>query len=136
MGADMDKEYFVSINEVAKRLSVPAHTLRYWEKQFPTAIRPTTGAGGRRYYRPETVDKLVVIKDLLYSRGMTIAGVKKLIHEGNLPASANEFSVKKIATTTQQKNTVVQQSTSPDMADEIGTVITLLNTARDILTNS
>ena len=136
MGADMDKEYFVSINEVAKRLSVPAHTLRYWEKQFPTAIRPTTGAGGRRYYRPETVDKLVVIKDLLYSRGMTIAGVKKLIHEGNLPASANDFSVKKIATTTQQKNTVVQQSTSPDMADEIGTVITLLNTARDILTNS
>ena len=132
----MDKEYFVSINEVAKRLSVPAHTLRYWEKQFPTAIRPTTGAGGRRYYRPETVDKLVVIKDLLYSRGMTIAGVKKLIHEGNLPASANDFSVKKIATTTQQKNTVVQQSTSPDMADEIGTVITLLNTARDILTNS
>ena len=132
----MDKEYFVSINEVAKRLNVPAHTLRYWEKQFPTAIRPTTGAGGRRYYRPETVDKLVVIKDLLYSRGMTIAGVKKLIHEGNLPASANDFSVKKIATTTQQKNTVVQQSTSPDMADEIGTVITLLNTARDILTNS
>ena len=51
----MDKEYFVSINEVAKRLSVPAHTLRYWEKQFPTAIRPTTGAGGRRYYRPEVV---------------------------------------------------------------------------------
>ena len=132
----MDKEYFVSINEVAKRLSVPAHTLRYWEKQFPTAIRPTTGAGGRRYYRPETVDKLVVIKDLLYSRGMTIAGVKKLIHEGNLPASANDFSVKKITATMQQKNIVVQQSTSPDMADEIGTVITLLNTARDILTNS
>ena len=76
----MDKEYFVSINEVAKRLSVPAHTLRYWEKQFPTAIRPTTGAGGRRYYRTETVAKLETIKSLLYDRGMTIAGVKKLIH--------------------------------------------------------
>jgi len=82
----MDKEYFVSINEVAKRLSVPAHTLRYWEKQFPTAVRPTTGAGGRRYYRPETVTKLETIKSLLYDRGMTIAGVKKLIHEGELNA--------------------------------------------------
>jgi DNA-binding transcriptional MerR regulator len=71
----MDKEYFVSINEVSKRLDVPAHTLRYWEKQFPTAIRPTTGAGGRRYYRNETVAKLETIKALLYDRGMTIAGV-------------------------------------------------------------
>ena len=80
----MDKEYFVSINEVAKRLSVPAHTLRYWEKQFPTAIRPTTGAGGRRYYRHEVVAKLETIKALLYDRGMTIAGVKKMIHDGEL----------------------------------------------------
>lgn len=80
----MDKEYFVSINEVSKRLDVPAHTLRYWEKQFPTAIRPTTGAGGRRYYRNETVAKLETIKALLYDRGMTIAGVKKMIHDGEL----------------------------------------------------
>ena len=27
-------EYFSSINEVSKRLDVPAHTLRYWEKQY------------------------------------------------------------------------------------------------------
>lgn len=78
-------EYFASINEVSKRLSLPAHTLRYWEKQFPTVIRPTTGVGGRRYYRAETVNRLIVIKDLLYNHGMTIAGVKKLVHDGALP---------------------------------------------------
>ena len=78
----MDGEYFVSINEVAKRLSVPAHTLRYWEKQFPTIVRPTTGAGGRRYYRGEMVERLRTIQDLLYNRGMTIAGVKKIIRSG------------------------------------------------------
>jgi len=86
-----NNEYFASINDVSKRLSVPAHTLRYWEKQFPTAIRPTTGAGGRRYYRAETVERLIVIKDLLYNRGMTIAGVKKIIRDGqlsNAPAAA------------------------------------------------
>lgn len=77
-----NNEYFASINEVSKRLSVPAHTLRYWEKQFPVAIRPTTGAGGRRYYRPETVERLIAIKDLLYNRGMTIAGVKKMMRDG------------------------------------------------------
>ncbi len=93
----MDKEYFVSINEVAKRLSVPAHTLRYWEKQFPTAIRPTTGAGGRRYYRPETVTKLETIKSLLYDRGMTINGVKKMIHDGELSAEVRAVKPKPVA---------------------------------------
>ncbi|MBO4626130.1 MAG: MerR family transcriptional regulator [Alphaproteobacteria bacterium] len=85
----MDGEYFVSINEVAKRLDIPAHTLRYWEKQFPTAIRPTTGAGGRRYYRPETVERLETIKSLLYDRGMTIAGVKKILHNGEFNDEVN-----------------------------------------------
>jgi len=73
---------FLSINDVSKQLDVPAHTLRYWEKQFPTAIKPATGAGGRRYYRPETVTALEQIKALLYDRGMTIAGVKKILKEG------------------------------------------------------
>ena len=86
-------EYFSSINEVSKRLDVPAHTLRYWEKQFPVAIRPTTGAGGRRYYRAETVEKLIVIRDLLYKHGLTIAGVKKLLRDGNLPTSVDEVLV-------------------------------------------
>ena len=86
-------EYFSSINDVSKRLDVPAHTQRYWEKQFPVAIRPTTGAGGRRYYRAETVEKLIVIRDLLYKHGLTIAGVKKLLRDGNLPTSVDEVLV-------------------------------------------
>jgi DNA-binding transcriptional MerR regulator len=84
---NMNDEYFLSINDVSKRLEIPAHTLRYWEKQFPTAVKPTTGAGGRRYYRIETVDALGAIKDLLYNRGMTISGVKKLIKQGQLSAA-------------------------------------------------
>lgn len=80
-------EYFLSINEVSKKLDVPAHTLRYWEKQFGTVIKPTTGANGRRYYRPETVDAIAKIREYLYSNGMTIAGVKKLLKDGGLVAS-------------------------------------------------
>ena len=79
----MDKEYFASINTVSRELGIPAHTLRYWEKQFPTVVRPVSGAGGRRYYRPETVARLRTIQDWLYNRGMTIAGVKKLIRGGD-----------------------------------------------------
>ena len=143
----MDGEFFISINEVAKRLSIPAHTLRYWEKQFPTAIRPTTGAGGRRYYRAETVERLSVIKDLLYVRGMTIAGVKKLIHDGELPHSAGDFVVKtttsqpRVQTPVQQPQQFQPSNVVPtpqpvlrDISNDIDTVISLLNTAREILT--
>ncbi len=83
----MDSEYFVSINTVSRELGIPAYTLRYWEKQFPTIVHPTTGAGGRRYYRPDMVERLRTIQDLLYNRGMTIAGVKKLIRNGDFTAT-------------------------------------------------
>lgn len=120
-----NNEYFASINEVSKKLNVPAYTLRYWEKQFPAAIRPTTGAGGRRYYRTETVQKLIQIKDLLYTRGMTIAGVKKLLRDGNLSDNM---------TATTQPSMVAQQNIAPTYSpDEIDTAITLLENAKNIL---
>lgn len=132
-----DKEYFSSINEVSKRLSVPAHTLRYWEKQFPVAIKPTTGAGGRRYYRAETVERLIVIKDLLYTHGMTIAGVKKLLRDGNLPASASDVSSAGVvpAAPSVVKSVSVSDSAADLSVDniELDTAISLLENARTIL---
>ncbi len=127
----MDNEYFVSINDVSKRLDVPAHTLRYWEKQFPTAIRPITGTGGRRYYRPETVDKLIVIRDLLYKNGLTIAGVKKLIHDGKLPRAATDFQPTNIGASV-VNNTTKSGETNTDAID---TALDLLKTAKQLLIN-
>ena len=125
----MDNEYFASINEVSKRLSVPAHTLRYWEKQFPVAIRPTTGAGGRRYYRTETVRRLTIIKDLLYNRGMTIAGVKKMLRDGMLSeidAGACNLGPTPVATTTH-----IAPAATTDA--DVSAAISLLESARAIL---
>ena len=124
-----NNEYFSSINEVSKRLNVPAHTLRYWEKQFPVAIRPTTGAGGRRYYRGETVDRLIVIRDLLYTHGLTIAGVKKLLRDGNLPSSAVEL----VSGATSSDTVAVPSPALRDNTVEIDTAIGLLESARDLL---
>lgn len=126
----MDNEYFVSINDVVKRLGVPAHTLRYWEKQFPTAIRPITGAAGRRYYRQETIDRLSVIRDLLYKNGLTIAGVKKLIHDGKLPRAATDFQP---TATVATPHTVVKSDVS--INDDVDTALDFLKTAKQLLTN-
>lgn len=123
-----NNEYFASINDVSKRLNVPAHTLRYWEKQFPVAIRPTTGAGGRRYYRTETVAKLIVIKDLLYTHGMTIAGVKKLLRDGNLPTSADELLASGGAT-----SPIIASQPVVANVSEIDRAIKMLESAKEML---
>lgn len=86
-------EYFMPISELAKKLDLPAHTLRYWEKEFPQIIKPITGAGGRRFYRNETVDNFMALKKYLYADGFTIDGVKKLIANGDFSASNREPEV-------------------------------------------
>ena len=71
---------FRTISEVASELDLPQHVLRFWESKFPQ-IRPMKRGGGRRYYRPEDIDLLRGIRDLLYKDGYTIKGVQKLLHE-------------------------------------------------------
>lgn len=119
-------EYFVPINEVAKRLDVPAHTLRYWEKQFAGAIRPTTGSGGRRYYRQDMIEKLETIKSLLYDKGMTIAGVKKILHNGSFSAEMAEVKIK-----TEPMQEKPQMSVQDK--DDLEEAITLLFQAKSVL---
>ena len=73
-------EAFRTISEVAIELDVPQHVLRFWESRF-VQIKPVKRAGGRRYYRPEDVDLLKGIRALLYSDGLTIKGVQKVLKE-------------------------------------------------------
>jgi len=73
-------EAFRTISEVSKDLSLPQHVLRFWETKF-VQIKPIKRGGGRRYYRPEDVDLLKGIKNLLYNDGYTIRGVQKVIKE-------------------------------------------------------
>jgi len=71
---------FRTISEVAEILEIPAHVLRFWESRF-TQIKPVKRGGGRRYYRPQDIDLLRGIRDLLYDDGMTIKGVQKILRE-------------------------------------------------------
>jgi DNA-binding transcriptional MerR regulator len=85
-GADLSRRAgkaagaFRTISEVATDLDVPQHVLRFWETRF-AQIRPLKRAGGRRYYRPEDVDLLRRIRQLLYNNGYTIKGVQRLLRD-------------------------------------------------------
>ena len=76
---------FRTISEVARALDVPQHVLRFWETKF-AQVRPLKRGGGRRYYRPEDIDLLRRIRELLYTEGYTIKGVQKLLRESGVKA--------------------------------------------------
>ncbi len=76
----MDKapEAFLTIGEMADRLGIKTHILRYWEEQFPM-LKPLKRAGGRRLYRPSDVALLYQIQDLLTNQGYTIRGARTFL---------------------------------------------------------
>jgi DNA-binding transcriptional MerR regulator len=78
-------EAYRTIREVADALDLPQHVLRFWETRFPQ-IRPLKRAGGRRYYRPDDIERLRLIRRLLYDEGYTIKGVQKLFKEQGVQA--------------------------------------------------
>lgn len=83
MGVNKSKSAFRSIAEVTEDLGVAPHVLRFWETKF-TQIKPMKTKSSRRYYRPDDVELLSLIKELLYTRRYTIEGVQKLFKNRSL----------------------------------------------------
>lgn len=73
-------EAFRTISEVAEGLDLPQHVLRFWETRF-SQIKPLKRGGGRRYYRPDDIELLSGIRQLLYNEGYTIKGVQRILKE-------------------------------------------------------
>ena len=77
------KSAFRTIAEVADEIGVATHVLRFWETKF-SQIKPMKMSGGRRYYRPEDVEIIKLIRNLLYENRYTIEGAQRLIKEKGL----------------------------------------------------
>lgn len=85
MVVNKSKAAFRTIAEVAEELGVATHVLRFWETKFPQ-INPMKASGGRRYYRPDDVELVKLIKDFLYNKRYTIEGVQKIFKDKGLKA--------------------------------------------------
>jgi DNA-binding transcriptional MerR regulator len=70
-----DKLYF-KIGEVADLLQLKTHVLRYWETEF-SVLQPIKSRSNQRLYRHKDVETALLIKELLYRQGFTIAGARK-----------------------------------------------------------
>lgn len=72
----------LAIGELANRIGVPTHILRYWETRFPE-LRPLQRSGRRRYYRAEDVALAERIHSLLHEQGFTVEGARKALAGGD-----------------------------------------------------
>ncbi len=63
------------IGDLAKELKVKKFVIRFWEKEFD--LKSDRSHGGQRFYTSEDLQTFLLIKDLLYGQGFTIAGAKK-----------------------------------------------------------
>ncbi len=88
---------YYRIGEVAEIVGVEPHVLRYWETEFRT-IRPQKSRKGQRIYSRRDVEKLLNVKDLLYTHGFTIAGARKQLRVGAVGASPASSSDPKTRT--------------------------------------
>ncbi|HET6537713.1 MAG TPA: MerR family transcriptional regulator [Sphingopyxis sp.] len=68
----------LSIGELAEKIGVQTHVLRYWETRFPQ-LKPLQRSGRRRYYRTEDVDLVTQIHDLLHVQGYTVDGARNAL---------------------------------------------------------
>ena len=72
-----------TIGEASEEVGVPSYVLRFWETKFKQ-IRPVKRLGGRRFYRPDDIKILMIIKTLLHKDGLTIKGAIEHLKKINL----------------------------------------------------
>ncbi|WP_033073587.1 MerR family transcriptional regulator [Sphingopyxis sp. MWB1] len=77
----------LSIGELAARLGVATHVLRYWETRF-AQLKPLQRSGRRRYYRPADVALATRIHHLLHEKGFTVEGARKALAEAEAQGAA------------------------------------------------
>ena len=70
------EDAFRTIGEAATELGLKTHVLRFWETKFDN-LRPMKRADGRRYYRPDDMELLRKLQNLLHVQGLTIRGAIK-----------------------------------------------------------
>ena len=88
---DKSAEAFRTIGEAAAELGLKTHVLRFWETKFDN-LRPMKRPDGRRFYRPDDMELLRRLQNLLHVQGLTIRGAVKALDDdnGDQPGAAAE----------------------------------------------
>jgi UDP-N-acetylglucosamine 4,6-dehydratase/5-epimerase len=89
----------IKIQDVSKKLELPASTIRFWETEFSDFIKPTRTNGGQRRFSQTDIDHLSEIKELLYVKNMSITQANFFLKNGGINLTDNFLFNKSILIT-------------------------------------
>ena len=72
-------ETLYGIGDVSKICSVPAHTIRFWEKEFGSFLSPVRTIGKQRRYTDSDIRQIMKIKKLLWTDRFSIQGARRML---------------------------------------------------------
>ncbi|HPA27586.1 MAG TPA: MerR family transcriptional regulator [Acidobacteriota bacterium] len=74
MANEIDLNY--SIGQVSEMLNLPVSTIRFYENEFASYLNITKTQGGHRRFRPDDLEKLKYIHDMVHNQKKTLKDVK------------------------------------------------------------
>ncbi len=76
------KKLYWSISEVCELLKVEPHVIRYWESEV-TFLKSKRSRGGNRRFDKALVDKMLILKELLYTYKLTTKQASSFINKNS-----------------------------------------------------
>lgn len=73
-----NKTQYYTIGQVSEITGIKQNILRFWENEFDE-LSPLKNKFGHRVYKESDIVIVKKIQELLYQRGMTIKGAKKIL---------------------------------------------------------
>jgi DNA-binding transcriptional MerR regulator len=108
---DEKEKVYYKIGEVADILKVGTYVIRYWETEFKF-IKPLKLNSSHRLYSKKEIEKLLVIKDLLYDKKFTIKGARNALKSGSYKLIGADSVNNGAADTSKCPNNIVSQNNS------------------------
>lgn len=87
---------FFKAAEVCEIAQVQAYVLRTWELEFP-GLGVSRPGGGPRIYRREDVERVLAIRQLVFSEGLTLAGARRRL-DGDTQPPIEDLSIESFVT--------------------------------------
>jgi DNA-binding transcriptional MerR regulator len=76
------------IKEVAQKTGLPASTIRYYDQQFSEFLDVKRGAGRRRLFTPQAVERLLAVQRMLKEEGLSMRQVRQALGGPAAPSAA------------------------------------------------
>ncbi len=87
-----------SIGQVHAITGIPKPTLRFWEKEFSSYLKPHRTSGNQRRYDEVVISRIERIDQLVHNEGYTLEGARKKLSTEEAAKEAAEEAIPGIET--------------------------------------